>query len=67
MFSGSEKSNAKTLLKGWSIRETARRPVVVVVVVVEGVEVRTVGDEVREVAKARSSRASRPWLWILLW
>lgn len=48
VFSGSEKSNAKTisLLKGWSIRETARRPVVVVVVVVvEGVEVRTVGDE----------------------
>lgn len=65
MFSGNEKSNAKTLLKGRSIRETARRPVAVVVV--EGVEVRTVGDEVREVAKARSSRASRPWLWILLW
>ena len=39
----------------------------VVVVVVERVKVRTVGDEVREVAKARSSRASRPWLWIVLW
>ena len=49
MFSGSEKSNAKTLLKGRSIRETARRPVAVVVV--EGVEVRTVGDEVRELCE----------------
>lgn len=37
---------------------TARRPLVVVV---ERVEVRIVGGEVREVAKARSHRAF--WLW----
>lgn len=62
VFSGRGKSNAKTVLYAWSICTTARRPLVVVV---ERVEVRIVGGEVREVAKARSHRAF--WLWSWLW
>ena len=62
VFSGRGKSNAKTLLYTWSVCTTARRPLVVVV---ERVEVRIVGGEVREVAKARSHRAF--WLWSWLW